>query len=120
MEVGDRVLAKRMRKDNKLSSEFAPEEFRVMQKKGTEVVIRSSESGKEYRRSAAHLKVIPTMINDSVGQSTGSLNQSEQLQETISEATAPLPMDSSSVEQVARASKRIRSESKLLKDYVTY
>lgn len=111
IKVGDHVLAKRMKKDNKLSSDFAPEEFSVVQKKGTEVIIRSTESGKQYRRSAAHLKVISEKINESTDEALESdIRSNQQTEESVGETSG----------DVVRASKRIRSESKLLKDYVTY
>lgn len=49
-----------MRKKNKLSADYSPEQFEVVQKKGTDVTLQSSSSGKQIRRSAAHLKVIPS------------------------------------------------------------
>lgn len=54
--VGDRVLAKRMRKENKLSTNYAPEEYVVTRKTGADVTIKSVGNGKEYRRNVAHLK----------------------------------------------------------------
>ena len=117
IKVGEHVLAKRMRKDNKLSSDFGPEEFKVVQKKGTEVVIRSTDSGKEYRRSAAHLKTISAPINERVGQSPEIYVQpNEQVERAIDQFEEPGDVPS----EVARTSKRVRKESKLLKDYVTY
>lgn len=45
---GDRVLTKRMKKDNKLDTVFSPEEFKVVHKTGADTVIRSCVTGKEY------------------------------------------------------------------------
>lgn len=56
IEVGDQVLAKRLKKDNKLDADYSPEEFEVVRKQGGDVTIRSKESGKEFRRNVAHLK----------------------------------------------------------------
>ncbi|XP_055523097.1 uncharacterized protein K02A2.6-like [Wyeomyia smithii] len=58
IDVGDRVLLKRMRKENKLSSRFAPKEFVVIRKTGADTSVRSTEDGKEYRRNVADLKRI--------------------------------------------------------------
>ncbi|XP_055634225.1 uncharacterized protein K02A2.6-like [Toxorhynchites rutilus septentrionalis] len=58
IKEGDVVLAKRMRKANKLDTEFTNEEFVVQRKEGTDTVIQSKATGKQYRRSSAHLKKI--------------------------------------------------------------
>ncbi|XP_062550637.1 uncharacterized protein LOC134215466 [Armigeres subalbatus] len=59
VSVGDRVLSKRFRKDNKLCTEFMNEEFVVLTKTGSDTTIKSTVSGKEYRRNTSHLKKIP-------------------------------------------------------------
>ncbi|XP_055590225.1 uncharacterized protein K02A2.6-like [Uranotaenia lowii] len=119
IEVGDHVLAKRMKKDNKLNSEFAPEEFVVTSKQGTDVMIRSSSSGKEFRRSAAHLKVIPvkptegdTSVSTPVPDDIDVEGPSGCLEEQASEKqTASKPTGRST---------RVRSEPSKLKDFITY
>lgn len=58
LQEGDVVLAKRMRKNNKLDTNFSNEEFIVKRKEGLDTIIKSSKSGKEYRRSSAHLKKV--------------------------------------------------------------
>lgn len=65
IKVGDNVLAKRMRKDNKLSTNYAPEEYEVTRKSGADVTIKSLENGKEYRRNVAHLKKLLNGIGES-------------------------------------------------------
>lgn len=67
ISVGDRVLTKRMKKDNKLSSEYINEDFVVTSKLGADVTIKSTVTGKEFRRNTAHLKKI---IDDSSDRST--------------------------------------------------
>ncbi|XP_055585193.1 uncharacterized protein K02A2.6-like [Uranotaenia lowii] len=120
IEVGDRVLAKRMRKENKLSSDFAPEEFVVMKKKGTDVMIRSSSSGKEFRRSAAHLKVIPHESTD------GETLESIPVPDEVPIEESPIVLDQTQNENQTDASKptqrsvRVRSEPTRLKDFITY
>lgn len=59
IQEGDRVLVKRMKKDHKLQTDFAPEEFQVIHKKGSDTTVRSSLSGKEFRRNVTHLKKVP-------------------------------------------------------------
>ncbi|XP_055622556.1 uncharacterized protein K02A2.6-like [Toxorhynchites rutilus septentrionalis] len=63
ISVGDRVLLKRIKKDNKLSTEFVNEEFVVLTKTGSDVTIKSTVSGKQYRRNISHLKKIPEANN---------------------------------------------------------
>lgn len=61
--VGDCVIAKRMRKENKLDSTFAPEEFEVIRKQGSDTIIRSNSTGKQFRRSVTHLKKLGIPCN---------------------------------------------------------
>lgn len=74
--VGDTVLLKRMKKDNKLSTAFMNEEFVVLRKQGSDVTVKSTATGKEFRRNTAHMKKIEksesTTSNDF---STGSNNR---------------------------------------------
>lgn len=124
IEVGDTVLAKRMRKENKLSTEFTSEEFTVLDKKGTDVTIRSSSSGKTYNRSAAHLKVVPKtgcsgedpMLQNQLGNEPELpvLSTSTAIQPRISSA------DTTADKAPERASKRPKAESSRLKDYIMY
>ncbi|XP_055604561.1 uncharacterized protein K02A2.6-like [Uranotaenia lowii] len=58
ISVGDYVLLKRMRKDNKLSTEYINEEFVVLNKRGADITVKSIITGKEYRRNSAHVKKI--------------------------------------------------------------
>ncbi|XP_055615000.1 uncharacterized protein K02A2.6-like [Toxorhynchites rutilus septentrionalis] len=60
IQVGDHVLVKQMKKKNKVSADYSPEQFQVVQKNGTDVLLKSLFSGKNIRRSAAHLKVVPS------------------------------------------------------------
>lgn len=39
-----------------MEAEFAPEEYKVVQKNGSDVITRSSVDAKQYRRYSAHLK----------------------------------------------------------------
>lgn len=57
LEKGDEVLVKRMQKTNKLASNFEPEVYKVVERKGGDVKI-ISEAGKVYRRHISHLQKI--------------------------------------------------------------
>ncbi|XP_062537779.1 uncharacterized protein K02A2.6-like [Armigeres subalbatus] len=56
--VGDRVVAKRMRKSNKLDTDYADEDFVILKKTGADTIVKSTISGKEYRRNSSHLKKV--------------------------------------------------------------
>lgn len=56
LKEGDVVVCKRMIKENKLSTTFAPEEFEVIELKGSDATLRSFTSGREVHRNVAHLK----------------------------------------------------------------
>ncbi|XP_055604996.1 uncharacterized protein K02A2.6-like [Uranotaenia lowii] len=58
ISVGDYVLLKRMRKENKLSTEYINEEFVVLSKRGADLTVKSLATGKEFRRNTAHAKKI--------------------------------------------------------------
>lgn len=45
LKEGNTVITKRMAKQNKLSSNFSPEEFTVMRRKGPDITLRSNEDG---------------------------------------------------------------------------
>lgn len=64
IQVGDVVLAKRIKKDHKLQSNYSPEEFEVVKRTGSDVHIRSKSSGKEYRRNVSQLKKLPDQQGD--------------------------------------------------------
>lgn len=118
IEPGDQVFAKRSKKDHKLNSDYSPEVFDVLRKKGTDVTIRSTSSGKEFRRSAAHLKIIPQNHGDAIGISTE--NQDHNAKEYVNEENeiaAPVQVDKVPIEP---RSKRVRMESSRFKDYLAY
>ena len=54
IRIGDTVLLK-AEKSNKLSTNFRPSPFKVVQKTGTEVTV-SNEAGEELRRNSAFIK----------------------------------------------------------------
>lgn len=56
LKEGDTVVAKRIVKDNKLSTNYGSELFDILSREGAEAKIRSKESGKVYHRNVGHLK----------------------------------------------------------------
>ncbi|XP_058451917.1 uncharacterized protein K02A2.6-like [Malaya genurostris] len=113
IQVGDHVLAKRTKKDIKLSSDFSPEEYVVLEKSGTDVTIRASSSCKEFRRSAAHLKVIPKEIVEIDG--SGNKSKEEDNLKKSDHRTGDVIKD-----LAPTRSKRTKTEPARLQDFVTY
>ncbi|XP_055585173.1 uncharacterized protein K02A2.6-like [Uranotaenia lowii] len=60
IQENDRVLVKRFRKDNKLSTEYDPEEYIVEHRSEADVRVKSTASGKVYRRHISHIKRLPS------------------------------------------------------------
>lgn len=117
---GDRVLVKQNRKKNKLSVDFSPESFEVVRKKGTDVTLQSTSSGKTIRRSAAHLKAIPSsnvFTPDSMATVEGRSGRVSAEEMTDQGRFEDV---SAKEQQEPKRTKRARTESKLLKDYYTY
>lgn len=124
--AGDRVVVKRMKKDNKLEATFSPEEFEVIRKNGADTVIRSCVSGKEYRRNVTHLKRVQscessgssdTLIDNCLSDST--------MQDVLEHENEPENVESSSevvkeVEPQFRRTTRLRGEPNRFKDYIPY
>ncbi|XP_062713724.1 uncharacterized protein K02A2.6-like [Aedes albopictus] len=67
LDVGDIVVAKRMTKDHKLSSNFDPEQFEIISRKGTDVQLRSLDTRKLYHRNVSHLKLITRTTDSAEG-----------------------------------------------------
>lgn len=59
VNVGDSVIMKNHFRPNKITPPFGPRKLVVTNKKGSEVVIQDPESGRNFRRVAADVKVIP-------------------------------------------------------------
>lgn len=57
LEIGDEVVAKRIRKENKLSSTFSPIPYKVTERRGGEVTIEA-DTGARFRRNVSHVKRI--------------------------------------------------------------
>lgn len=122
---GDVVLAKRMRKANKLDTEFANEEFVVQRKERTDTIIKSKVTGKQYRRSAAHLKKIEnqetsqeTKKNDSDTATTETQSQPQPATEPITKPDIVPTMVSTSYR--SPSTRRPRNIPAKYQDYVPY
>lgn len=114
IKEGDQVLAKRMRKSNKLDTDFGNEEFIVRRKKGTDTIIQSKATGKQYRRSSAHLKKIGDRQESSCD------DESDCLSESLTELnTAPDPRPDHP-DQPSSVSKRTRQPPMKYRDYVPH
>ncbi|XP_055527961.1 uncharacterized protein K02A2.6-like [Wyeomyia smithii] len=95
LNPGDLVVAKRMMKENKLASNFSPEELVVVEKSGQDVTLESLESGRILHRSSAHLKKLPQrhqVTDTEVGESNKAskdVQQPEQRPETQRQRREP-------------------------------
>lgn len=56
LKEGDTVVTKRVQKENKLSTTFDPEEYIVVSRSGSDVTLKSKDSGKIIHRNVSHLK----------------------------------------------------------------
>ncbi|XP_062538797.1 uncharacterized protein K02A2.6-like [Armigeres subalbatus] len=63
IKVGDTVVAKRINKETKLSSNFSPEELEVIQRNGPDATLRCKDTGRTFHRNVAHLKHMATEAN---------------------------------------------------------
>ncbi|XP_055633185.1 uncharacterized protein K02A2.6-like [Toxorhynchites rutilus septentrionalis] len=116
IKAGDQVLVKRTKKDHKLNTDYSPEVFDVVRKEGTDVTIRSTSSGKQFRRSAAHLKVIPGNNIEIIENTQENQNLNGEVSEgEVVESAEP---DEADEVRVETRSKRVRVESSRLQDYV--
>lgn len=130
LHEGDVVLLKRMRKKNKLDTDFANEEFIVHRRSGTDTIVRSKRTGKEYRRSTAHLKKI-TGFESENSDSDGAPNDPEPDDNSIT-ANDEVNVDSSTLNKTtpgndceasggpSTSAKRIRNQPLKYRDYVSY
>ncbi|XP_055590030.1 uncharacterized protein K02A2.6-like [Uranotaenia lowii] len=127
--VGDTVIAKRTKKINKLDTVFSPEEYTVVDKKGSDVIIRSTANGKDFRRNAAHLKMVSRTENDN--QSAQTVQEKDNNKNDLAQHSRP-PQDEGCGEgsndvsgdkgsgAAEYISKRRKTEPSRLKDYITY
>lgn len=107
---GNRVIVKRMKKDNKLDTDFSTEEFEVIRKTGADTIIRSCSTGKEFRRNVTHLKKLelPGLCKDNRLSGTDLTKESE----TSIEPTTD--------ESHLRRTTRSRGEPNRFKDFIPH
>lgn len=117
--MGNKVFVKRFRKDNKLSTEFSPEEHIVIRRTGADVELRSMESGKECRRNVVHLKKIPVQ-NSSAMDTSASESRTSDVVNGETHITGPDQEQHSTVEEFRQRSKRDRKEPAKYQDYLPY
>ncbi|XP_055614287.1 uncharacterized protein K02A2.6-like [Uranotaenia lowii] len=122
--VGDHVLIKRMKKNNKLETEYANEEYVVCEKKGTDTTVKSLHTGKEYRRSSAHLKKIfrdnQDSDNSSRQEETNELVSAEKDAENNNYVLEPLSQDNHNKTTSTTEPKRIRQQPAKFNDYIPH
>lgn len=51
-------------KANKTTSNFGPTEYEIVHRSGSDLIVRSEESGKSYRRHITHVKKIQPTVPD--------------------------------------------------------
>ncbi|XP_058827211.1 uncharacterized protein K02A2.6-like [Topomyia yanbarensis] len=69
---GDTVVTKRIQRENKLSTTFDPEEYIVITRRGSDVTLKSTETGKIIHRNVAQLKKLATGNNSDTKHNTES------------------------------------------------
>lgn len=117
--VGDTVLLKRMKKDNKLSTAFMNEEFVVLSKRGADVTVKSLTSGKEFRRNSAHMKKLePSTTSYDISRGLDGINKPQNEQRSVS------PIDSSErqapPDELTAPEKRKRKEPAWFDNYMPH
>ncbi|XP_062539260.1 uncharacterized protein K02A2.6-like [Armigeres subalbatus] len=81
LEEGDKVVIKRIQKDNKLSTTFDPEEYIVIARKGSDVTLKSTMSGRIIHRNISHLKKLyATEFGQEETKEAGNGSETQQLQ----------------------------------------
>lgn len=60
IDVGDTVVTRRIQKENKLSTPFHPDEYTVIERRGSEAVVQSKDSNRIIHRNTTHLKKLIT------------------------------------------------------------
>lgn len=95
LEEGDIVVAKRITKENKLSTNYNKERFKIVNRHGSEAEIRSLDTGKIYRRNVTHLKKIhePTSESNTTPIGSPTSTMTIEKEQSISEDPAEAPMN---------------------------
>lgn len=66
---------------SKLALKYKPEEFEVVNRKGSELLVKSSVDGRQYRRNVTHTKVLPN--SDQRSQAADITPSADQLEQYI-------------------------------------
>ncbi|XP_058453152.1 uncharacterized protein K02A2.6-like [Malaya genurostris] len=114
LKEGDKVVAKRMQKANKLSANFSPEEFTITTRSGTDCTLRSNETGKLFHRNVAHLKPLMAPLGEELG-GTDKLPALNNRESTVTEIIEP--QQASVPEETIQRPSRISNRPKYLNDY---
>lgn len=122
LNKGDVVVAKRIIKENKLATNYGSELFEIISRNGTEVQIRSKESGKVYTRNVAHLKRFVEGAGTECQESNETMDQTEAVREDTEADGTPTDLkNSAAVESSsARRSRRELRTPQYLKNYITH
>lgn len=72
VEVGSKVVIKDMVPSSKLALKYKPEEFEVVDRNGSELLVKSSIDGRQYRRNVTHTKLLPS-ANETIQVADGGL-----------------------------------------------
>lgn len=91
---GDIVVSKRIQKENKLSTTFDPEEYSVVERNGSDITLKSKETGKIIHRNVAHLK---KLISDKEG--SGTAEEETEGEEVVEESMRSGPQHAPGEEQ---------------------
>lgn len=59
IKEGDEVWLKKLVKTNKLAPTFEPIPYKVIERKGAEILVEDSETNKRYRRNVSHAIMVP-------------------------------------------------------------
>lgn len=116
---GDDVLIKKMTKTNKLAPNFEPKIFKVLKRKGGDVIVSSEESGVKYRRHVSHLQRIPNDVDTPL-----SLNPQEGKDTPTSEKSNDMANNANQgrteelTENQPSGSKRVIRKPAYMRDYV--
>lgn len=133
IKEGDLVYTKRLRKEHKLNADFSSERFKVVKRTGSEVTVKSLETGNEYKRHVTHLKKAEIQLKETnASQSSESVEDVEVYTKLLGdpEDKAENVMEGRQQKVVKRngevsktpylEAKRRRQEPKKFEDYVQY
>ena len=101
------------RKDNKLTSFYEPEPYKVVEKNGSQVFVESP-AGDQYKRNVAHTK---RFIREEM--SSASQTESEHVEiKTDAQSADTQSDDAASNTPTRRSSTRVKRAPERLKDYI--